>query len=490
MGDVILTAPVYKNLKAHWPDCRVAVLVKAPFAPALEGAAGIDEVIVFKGLSDALQRIQAGGFTHLLDLHGTLRSFILRRLARVPEVSVYRKDALARRLFVAFGLDSPALQKHTVERYLAALEKWGIPTTYRNVELGDYRGQKEERAAAKGPQRVLIIQSAFLGDCLLTLPLLRDLKGLLPDCRITVLTQEKTADIFRHSPWVDEVLLDDKRGAHSGLRGPWRLAAQLRDRFDLALIPHRSLRSALLAWLAAVPRRIGFASSAGRFLLTQAVPFTWLMHDLERNLALLQPLKPDIRPRPGESVYVSKDHAAALALEKRLEEAGITAKDRIVALHPGAAWATKRWLPERFAQVCRALTAGGNKVILVGGTPDRELCAGITRSTGAIDWCGKTDLNELKALMGRVSLFITNDSGPMHMATACGTPTLALFGPTTRELGFFPYGPGHRVMEKGLACRPCGLHGGRSCPEGHFLCMRMISAQEVLQNALEMLSAP
>jgi heptosyltransferase-2 len=489
LGDVILTAPVYKNLKAHWPGCHVAALVKPSFAPALEGAPGLDEVLSFRGLFDALAKIRAGGFTHLLDLHGNLRSLLIRRLAGVQNVQVYRKDALARRLFVAFGLDSPALQKHTVERYLAALEAWGISSTDRSIQLGDYKGRKEEQGATNGPQRVLVLQSAFLGDCLLTLPLLRDLKALLPDCRLTVLTLEKTADVFRGSPWVDEVLLDDKRGAHGGLRGPWRLAKSLRGSFDLALIPHRSLRSALLARLAAIPRRIGFSSSAGRFFLTQAVPFTWLMHDLERNLTLLQPLKPDIRPRPDESVYVAKDNALDLALGRRLLQEGISPQETIVSLHPGSAWPTKRWLPERFSEVCRQLTAMGTKVILVGGPADRELCAAVAEGTGALNWCGQTTLGELKALMGRVSLFLTNDSGPMHMATACGAPTLALFGPTTRELGFFPYGPGHRVLEKDLACRPCGLHGGRSCPEGHFLCMRLISTQEVMRNVREMLGS-
>ena len=92
------------------------------------------------------------------------------------------------------------------------------------------------------------------------------------------------------------------------------------------------------------------------------------------------------------------------------------------------------------------------------------------------------------ALMPHFKLFITNDSGPMHIATAFNVPTLAIFGPTTRELGFFPYGRGHRVLEvKGLPCRPCALHGGRKCPQGHFKCMRLITVDDVFNNAKEML---
>ena len=338
---------------------------------------------------------------------------------------------------------------------------------------------------------MLIIQSAFLGDALLTLPLARELKAILPECRLAVLTLEKTAEVFRGSPWVDEVLIDDKRGAHGGPLGPWRLSRQLKEKdFDLAVIPHRSFRSAWLAWLCAIPRRLGFASSAGRFLLTHQIPFTWLMHDLERNLALLQPLKPGLKARSGRSVYFSKDKAASQALSARLGAAGIGPDETIVGVHPGSAWPTKRWLPERFAELCLRFKAQGRRVVLVGGPQDAALCEEVAGASGALNWAGKTDLRELKALMGRLSLFITNDSGPMHMATASGVKTLAIFGPTTRELGFFPYGPGHRVLESSLACRPCGLHGARSCPERHFLCMRLISAEQAWAAGQEMLEEP
>ncbi|MDO8757313.1 MAG: glycosyltransferase family 9 protein, partial [Elusimicrobiota bacterium] len=102
---------------------------------------------------------------------------------------------------------------------------------------------------------------------------------------------------------------------------------------------------------------------------------------------------------------------------------------------------------------------------------------------------GKTDLEELKALMGRLCVFVTNDSGPMHLAAAAGVPVVAIFGATTRELGFFPYGPGHRVVEADLACRPCGLHGASACPEGHFLCMKLLTVLQVHAAVLKVVRA-
>ncbi|MCM2304936.1 MAG: lipopolysaccharide heptosyltransferase II [Elusimicrobia bacterium] len=467
LGDVVLTGPVYQSLKAHWPDCRVTVLVKPQFAAALKGHPGVDEVVPFTGIAPALSLIKERGFTHLLDLHGNLRSFLIRTLARVPNTAAYRKNALGRRLFVALRISTPGLLRHTVDRYHDALAAWGVPRA----------------GGAPGFKKVLVMQTAFLGDSLLTLPLLRRLKEVLPGATVTVLTLAKTADIFRGTPWVDEVLIDDKRGRHGGLAGPWAIAAELRSRgFDLAVIPHRSFRSALIARLSGMPRRIGFDSSAGRFLLTDAVPFSWDMHDLERNLSLTLPLGAAGAPSSGESRYVAPPAVSA-------KLSALLPSGPLAGVHPGSAWATKRWLPERFAELCVRLKADGITPVLVGGPDDKALGASIARECGALDLVGKTDLEDLKALMGRLSVFVTNDSGPMHLAAAAGVPVVAIFGATTRELGFFPYGPGHRVVEADLACRPCGLHGARECPEGHFLCMRLLTVDRVHAACRELLKA-
>jgi lipopolysaccharide heptosyltransferase II len=485
LGDVVLTGPVYKNLKAHWPDARVSVLVKPQFAAVLEGHPGVDEVIRYRGLRDALARVRAGGFTHLLDLHGNLRSRLLRWLSSVPRVACYRKDALARRLFVAFGRPSPALQRHTVDRYLEALSAWGVPVPERALSPADWGTP----GPAAGAGNVLVLQTSFLGDSLLTLPLLRRLKEGLPRARISVLTLPKNADVFRGSPWADEVLLDDKHGAHGGFLGAWKIARELRGRgFDLAVIPHRSLRSALVARLAGIPRRVGFSSSAGRFLLTDLVPFAWLTHDLERNLALARPLGAAAAPATDEARYVAPPPVTP-ELARKLAEAGAAEGARLAGVHPGAAWATKRWPPERFAELCRRLSSAGLTPVLVGGPGDAPLGDSIAKASGAADLVGRTSLEELKSLMGRLSLFVTNDSGPMHLAAAAGVPVVALFGATTRELGFFPYGGGHRVVEAELACRPCGLHGASSCPEGHFLCMRLLTVDRVEAACREALAA-
>jgi heptosyltransferase-2 len=489
LGDVVLTGPIYRNLKAHWPDCHIAVLVKPAFAPLLANNPHIDEILVYRGLRSALREIRRRGFSHLLDLHATWRTFWIRTLAAVTNTVVYRKHALARRLYVLFRWSSPALAKHVLERYLECLAAWDIPIRHRELTLGDYGSTQP--AKSRPAQRVLLAQTSFLGDTLLTMPLAKRLKEILPHSRLTVLTRPDTADVFRRSEFVDEVIIDDKRGSNGGLRGILSLARKLRSQaFDLTLVAHRSFRSALVMWLAGIPRRIGFSSSAGWFFYHETVFHPWGMPELERNLALLLPLKPDLRAASTDSLYLAGRNDNSESLSERLTAAGVKSSQPIIGLHPGSVWPTKRWLPERFAALADRLQAQcGAKVLLIGGPGDRVLCGSVAAqcSTEVLDWSGKTTLEELMDLASRLALLVTNDSGPMHIAAANGVPTLALFGPTTRELGFFPYGKGHRVIEKDLECRPCGLHGQKVCPEGHFLCMRLITVDEVFTAAQEMI---
>jgi len=489
LGDVVLTAPIFKNIKAHWPQARVCLMAKPAFLPALERNPYVDEVIAYRGLRQALRDIRSRDFTHLLDLHGVWRTFCVRTLSRVPNIAVYRKDALARRLYVSFRWSSPHLVKHTLDRYLESLAAWGVPVLHRELSLGDYSDRPEP---AKPGARVLIAQTSFLGDTLLTIPLVKRVREALPGCRLSVLTRPQLTDLFRSEPAVDEVIEDDKRARHSGALGLWQLARSLRERsFDVALVPHRSLRSALLVWLARIPLRIGFSSSAGSFFFQRTVHFSWAMPELERNLALLSPLLSDMKPGQSDALFLSRPSAEPIESSVAALLAPLGKEGPLIGLHPGSAWETKRWPWERYARLAERLSRErGARIVLIGGPEDAELARAILgRFPGALNLTGKTTLRELLALARKLDLFVTNDSGPMHVAAASGVPTLALFGPTSRELGFFPYGRGHRVLEKDLTCRPCGLHGSRSCPEGHFLCMRLIEVDEVLRNAAEMLDA-
>jgi heptosyltransferase-2 len=489
LGDIVLSSPVYKNIKAAWPNARITLLVKPAFSQALAGHPDIDEILVAKPtLWGIVRQVRAGHYTHYLDLHATFKSILVGWLSHIPNRARYDKNTIARRIFVKFHRSSPVLEKHSLEKYLEVLKVWNIPVKYKEPKLGDWAYRHTETAGRK-IRKIGIFQTSFIGDSVLTTPLIQKTKKLFPDTQIVVITRPQTEDIFKPLPEVSEVILNDKRGWNK-IAGVWKTAKAIKKSgIDILLVPHRSFRSALIAWLSRVPIRIGFTSSEGWFLYTKTVPFNWMIHDAERNLSLLQGIAKE--KFAAEKLSMSFTPSAEENVARLLKDFNLEGK-KLVGIHAGSAWPTKCWPMDYYVELISKLqTELGVQVVLVGGgKKDADLGEKICQlSKGhAASLCGKTSLADLMALMKHFSLFITNDSGPMHIATAFEVPTLAIFGPTTRELGFFPYGEGHRVLEvKDLPCRPCALHGGKKCPLKHFKCMRDIAPQTVFDNAKEML---
>ena len=284
--------------------------------------------------------------------------------------------------------------------------------------------------------------------------------------------------------------MDNKKG-WGKIFGVFKTAKAIKScNIDVILVPHRSFRSALTAKLSGVKVRIGFTNSEGRFLFTKTVPFTWMIHDAERNLYLLQGIVNENFKSANLNMQGAGENAEE-SVSQMLKEAGAEGKT-LIGVHPGSVWPTKCWPLENYAKLIGRMEKElGVVSVIVGGKTDLDLSEQVCRLSQAhpINFATKTTLTELMALMKHFKLFITNDSGPMHIATAFGVPTLAIFGPTTKELGFFPYGEGNKVVEvKGLPCRPCALHGGKKCPLGHFKCMRDITVDEVFDSAKEMLN--
>lgn len=488
LGDIVLSSPVYKNLKAKWPGAKITILVKKQFADVLCCHPDVDEIMVLKSTAETVKEIKSKGFTHLIDLHSNSRSILISALSDIPNKIRYNKNSLARRMYVKFRKQSPALEKHTLEKYLDVLKEWDVPVIYKEPELGDwsYKGQP---VTAKKINKIGIFQTSFIGDSVLTTPLIQKTAKLFPEAKIVIITRPETADIFKNMAEVSEVILNDKKGFFNRMKSVFKTAAEIKKSgIDILIVPHRSFRSALIAWLSKVPIRIGFTSSEGRFLFTKTVPFSWLTHDAERNLSLLHGIVKE--NFAAEELNLKAIPTPEANVERLMKDFHLEGK-KLVGIHPGSAWPTKCWYAERYAELALKLNKEfGLQIVLVGGEKDADLGESIRQSVdaGIANLCGKTSLMDLMALMRHFKLFITNDSGPMHIATAFGVPTLAIFGPTTKELGFFPYGKGHRVMEvKELECRPCALHGGKKCPEGHFKCMGLITSDMVFETAKEML---
>lgn len=344
-------------------------------------------------------------------------------------------------------------------------------------------------------RRILVFNPSYIGDSILTTPLINALSEIYPKARIYFCVRPESAALFRCLDNVEEVIVFDKRGIYKGLKGITKFSDKLKSyNFDTIITLHKSLRSLLTLKLTRCKNIIGFKQSNLNFLLNKKTDRDMSLHEVDRNLMLLSKIWDDFSlekarsagnyPKVcGDSIYERKISVFLNALKKD--------DKKIIGVAPASVWNTKMWPLENYATVIEKLYLKGIYSLVVSSPKEYWVVEQLKKECCVpfLDFAGKTSLTELTSIIKNVELLICNDSAPMHIAAAMQTPLVALFGPTTEELGFFPYGPGEsRVIEiKDLYCRPCALHGGRSCPEKHFRCMRDIKTEDVLQAAEEFL---
>ena len=337
------------------------------------------------------------------------------------------------------------------------------------------------------PERILLFHTAFIGDIILMLPLVQETRRRFPKAQISVLAIPAAAEALKNHPAIDDVMMYDKRGADRGLSGLIGIVRKLRERkFDLAIVPHRSIRSALVIRLAGIPRRIGFSTSAGRFLFSDVVHYDPDSHETTRDRALLTPL--DAAPASSELPCLYPSREDILTVDNLIAEWSSQKKvdvTQCVAIAPGSVWNTKRWPAESFVALTGLMVKKGFSVVLIGGESDRLLCQEIEQQLGKapiLNAAGLLTILQSAELIRRCKVIVTNDSAPMHMAVAMRTPVVALFGATVPEFGFAPLGEHDVVMETlGLPCRPCSIHGGDVCPIRTFVCMKQITPDSVFK---------
>lgn len=344
----------------------------------------------------------------------------------------------------------------------------------------------------------LVVQTAFLGDMILTTPLLERLSERGP---VDVVATPANAALLANHRAVRDVIVYDKRGAHHGVGGLQQLADRIRFRGDgatsvlrgsqVAYMAQGSMRSATLVRWAGIPRIVGFDTSAGRWLYTERVRYDSTLHHAGRLLALAGLYEAESGvPRP--TLYPGAVESATV--DTLLREAGVSAANALVVLAPGSVWATKRWpgYGELAQLLCRHVGQPFT-IVVIGSAQDATLSASIAADVGAsaslvVDATGKLSLLGTAALMQRASVVVTNDSAPLHLASAMNTPTVALFGPTVPAFGFGPLAAAQRVVQhETLSCRPCDAHGPKECPLGHWRCMRQIEAVRVAEDVVELL---
>jgi len=324
-------------------------------------------------------------------------------------------------------------------------------------------------------------------------PALAALRELFPTAEITLLVKPAIAELLRGHPALQRILVYEDPGRHVGITGKWTLAGTLRRlRFDLAILFQNAFEAALLTFLAGIPRRYGYATDGRRFLLSDPIAVPERMkigHQVQYYLDMLRPLGSE---RPAGSPQLFLSHEEEQAMDQRLAEAGVDESDLLVGLNPGSTYGSaKRWLPERFAETADRLSQEQGmqsgrrvRVVIVGARGEEALGRAIAdrMQVKPIQLSGRTTMRELMAVIKRCDLFLTNDTGPMHLAASFGVPVVALFGPTDSRTTS-PFGSGHTIVRHPVECAPCLL---RECPIDHR-CMTRISVDEVYGAAVKQL---
>ncbi len=339
------------------------------------------------------------------------------------------------------------------------------------------------------PRKILVIRLSSIGDILLTTPLLRLLKKRFPQSEIGFVIKKQFVDLIRTNRNVDRILSFDSSAGFSDLR---RIKREIRELgYDLVIDIHKNFRSCYLRSGLLKAKVVGYSKyRLRRFLL---IKLGWNLYGKvvpvhRRYLTSVADL--GIRD-DGAGLEFFLDLAINEKVAAELRRRGLRANSLTIGLAPGAGFATKRWLPEYYAEVARRMVAEKSaQILILGGENDYAVAREIAGLIGkpVVDVSGQFSLMESACALARCDLLITNDTGLMHLATALHIRTVAVFGPTTKEFGFFPVGGMARVAENlTLNCRPCSPMGSKRCPKGHFRCMKDLPPGRIYQLATQLL---
>jgi len=341
-----------------------------------------------------------------------------------------------------------------------------------------------------GTIRSIIIRAAnWVGDAVMSTPMIHAVRGNFPHAQIYILAKPWVAPVFENSPDIDKILLYESAGRHKGISGILRLAKDLRAyHFDTAFLIQNAFEAALISFLARIPMRIGYNTDGRTLLLTHAVTMSREIkkrHQIDYYLGILEGLGLHSFGREMNLKISVTDRKQAGEI---LSRHGIFSEKGIIGINPGAAYGSaKRWPKDRYAQLCARLrqVRKDMPIIVFGGPGEEKLGQDICRMAGegCLSIAGQTNLREAMSLIERCRLFITNDSGLMHVAAALHVPQIAIFGPTDHSTTS-PADSGSRMVRVPTPCSPCLK---QECPYGHHQCMKAVTVEMVFREAEKIL---
>ena len=330
---------------------------------------------------------------------------------------------------------------------------------------------------------ILLVQTSFLGDTILSTPVIRGIKERYPDSSLWMMTTAQSHGLIKRDPLLAGTIIFDKRGQDRGIKGLLRLAAKIKaHKFDQVFSLHRSMRTALLLSLSGIPERTVFADASLSFLYQNRISRPRGEHEVIRNLSILGEVPSADDERLDLRLFAPSLDECSQNVQELFPSLG-----QYAVLVPGSEWNTKRWYWERFREVASYLVDHGMNVVIPGSRKEVENNLKVSEGLPVCDFTGTTTVSDAMFLIKNATLLVCNDSMSLHVGSAFKTPSVAVFCATSPEFGFGPWRNRAVIVEhKGLSCRPCRRHGSRKCPTGTEKCMRDLPSLEVIRAMREL----
>lgn len=333
-------------------------------------------------------------------------------------------------------------------------------------------------------KRIVIIQTAFIGDTILSAYFAQMIKNQHPNAELAFVCTPISSDIITKIKGIDKVIEYDKRKNQKGIKGIKQIADEINKwNADLVFGLHRSLRSSILAKYINAKLKVGFSNAALSSVYNIKAKYYFNLHEISRNSELLSLFGIGVEsglPSVDISDFQTSEFINQLATELDNTEAILVA--------PGSVWATKKWLPENFKRLVEILINRGYRIIVSGSAKEMDLCQFVVGSSDAINIAGKASLAETMKIMSKCRLVICNDSAPTHLAMLAQTNVLTIYGATSPIFGFYPIGENSKsIINTKIDCTPCLIHGSNECPIGTFACMKGIKPDDVADKAIALI---
>ncbi len=337
-------------------------------------------------------------------------------------------------------------------------------------------------------EKILFIQTAFIGDAILTLPAIQKLKENFSSSKIDVICIPESKEIFESSPFIDEVFVLDKKGNHKSLINIIKFVNEIKkNNYSKLYSAHRSMRTAVMVLTFGVKESYGFNNSSLMHVYKNLINYDSTKHEVQRNLDLVGSNYDDenwkIKPELSISISAKQKILEYLSQNK--------IKDGFIAIAPGSIWETKKYPKKYYEEIIKYLVGKKFQIVLIGGIKDRELCDSLINENffEVFDSSGLFSVVESIELLTHSKLLISNDSAPTHMGMCADIKVLTIYCSTIPQFGFYPYNSKSRFISyDDLNCKPCGIHGHNKCPINTFECAEKLKPNIIIKTLEEMLN--